>query len=374
MVPALVALVVGLGAGLDRLGVPVPTPMHGVDEVHGVLLVMGFVGTLIAIERAVALGHAIGYLAPAALGLGGVLLASGVTRDLSAVTVVLGATALVGLYVPLWRRQRDDAVLVQALGAVLALGGCLLWWGGVPMSAVVPWLSGFVVLTIAGERLELARVTMHDSVGRDLVLLAVGLCAAVVASLLWPGVGAAVLGALLLSIGIWLWRYDVARHTVRSSGLPRYMAGCMLTGQAWLVIAAAIWLVAGPLTAGPTYDASVHAVFLGYTMSMIMAHAPIILPAVTRLALPYHPMMYGPVVLLQASLVIRVWAGDALETHLARQVGGVGNAVAVLGFLVVAGWCARRASVFGTTDRDAATPGVTTRGAVGLTSAGRGSE
>ena len=93
MVPAMVALVVGLGAGLDRLGVPVPTLMHGFDDVHGALLVMGFVGTLIALERAVALGHAIGYLAPAVLGLGGVLLVSDVTRGLGPMTIVLGATA-----------------------------------------------------------------------------------------------------------------------------------------------------------------------------------------------------------------------------------------------------------------------------------------
>ncbi|BFO21058.1 hypothetical protein SHKM778_74460 [Streptomyces sp. KM77-8] len=32
-----------------------------------------------------------------------------------------------------------------------------------------------------------------------------------------------------------------------------------------------------------------HAVFLGFVMSMIMAHAPVILPAVLRRPLPYHP-------------------------------------------------------------------------------------
>ena len=41
-----------------------------------------------------------------------------------------GVATLVAVYVPLWHRQRDDAVLVQALGAVLACGAALLWLGG----------------------------------------------------------------------------------------------------------------------------------------------------------------------------------------------------------------------------------------------------
>ena len=62
---------------------------------------------------------------------------------------------MVGVYVPLWRRQRDDAVLVQAFGAVLAAGAALLWLAGVDVPVLLPWLVGFVVLTIGGERLEL---------------------------------------------------------------------------------------------------------------------------------------------------------------------------------------------------------------------------
>ena len=74
--------------------------------------------------------------------------------------MAVGAAALVCLYVPLWRRQRDEAVLVQALGAVLALGAAVLWLGGAAVPLLAPWLVGFVVLTIAGERLELSRIAM----------------------------------------------------------------------------------------------------------------------------------------------------------------------------------------------------------------------
>ena len=94
--------------------------------------------------------------------------------------------------------------------------------------------------------------------------------------------------------------------------------------------------MAGPVLEGRAYDATVHAVFLGFTLSMIMAHAPSILPAVTRVPLPYRPAMWAPWLLLQVSLVLRLWGGDALGSDLAREVGGAGNAVALLLFFGVA--------------------------------------
>jgi hypothetical protein len=101
-------------------------------------------------------------------------------------------------------------------------------------------------------------------------------------------------------------------------------------------VAAGTWLVAGSVTDGAGYDAVVHAVFLGFTMSMVMAHAPVILPAVTGRALPYHPALYGPVVLLHASLAVRIWLGDGLDVPGAWQAGAVLNIVALLSFLAVA--------------------------------------
>ena len=251
--------------------------------------------------------------------------------------------ALAGLYVPLWRRQRDDAVLVQALGAVLALGSAVLWLGGAAVPVLAPWLVGFVVLTIAGERLELARIAMGPAAGSTLVLLASGLMTAVMAALLWPRPGTSVLGAALLALTGWLAVHDVARRTIHAAGLSRYMAGCMLAGYCWLGVAGAIWLLGGPALEGVRYDAVLHAVFLGFTISMVMAHAPVILPAVLRRPLPYHPALIAPAALLHASLALRLWAGDTLGNHGAWVTGGVLNIVAVLSFLAVAIGCLTRA-------------------------------
>jgi hypothetical protein len=333
-----VALLAGLDAALMLLGLPAPVSAARLPEVHGMLLVLGFVGTLIALERAVALGRRVGYLAPGLLGAGALMLVSPAPLAAGRAVLLAGTVATTAVYVPLWRRQRDDAVLVQALGAVLAVGAATLWLGGVAVPGLLPWLVGFIVLTIAGERLDLARIAMGPEAGRSLVLLSAAVVVGAAGSLLWPAVGTPALGLVLLVLVAWLVLHDVARRTVRSAGLVRFMAASMLAGYFWLAVAASVWLLGGPAGEGVGYDAVVHAVFLGFTLSMIMAHAPVILPAVLRRPMAYHPALLVPAAALQASLVLRLWVGDALGLHVAWQVGGALNIVSLLAFVGVAAW------------------------------------
>ncbi|HEU4568673.1 MAG TPA: hypothetical protein VFR99_11615 [Marmoricola sp.] len=332
------SMLAGLDAALMLLGVGAPVSADRLPDAHGMLMVLGFVGTLVCLERAVALGRAAGYAAPALLGAGSLLLLAPVPPAVGRTGLVLGMVAMCGVYVPLWRRQRDDAVLVQGLGAVLGAGAATMWLGGADVSAFLPWLAGFLVLTIAGERLELARLAMGPQAGPILVSLSVAVMAGTVASLLWPTAGYPLLGATLLALTGWLLVHDVARRTVRSVGLTRFMAASMLAGYFWLLVTAGTWLLHGEATAGPAYDVVVHATFLGFTISMIMAHAPVILPAVLRRPLPYRPVLWAPLVLLHASLAVRLWLGDARGVHVAWQVGGALNVVALLLFFGLAAW------------------------------------
>jgi len=345
LLPAGVALLAGLDSGLLLLGLPAPVTTQRLPDAHGMVMVLGFVGTVIALERAVALRRRAGFAAPALLGIGGLLVTSPAPLRLGQLAMVAGAAALVAVYVPLWRRQRDDAVLVQAFGAVLATGGAMLWLGGMSVAHLLPWLASFIVLTIAGERLELARVMLlaTTTVGQ-LIGLSAMITLGTVLTLLWPVVGYPVFGLSLLALVGWLMAHDVARRTIRAQGLPRFMAGCLLAGYAWLAVAGAIWLSAGGVTDGPAYDAVIHAVFLGFTMSMIMAHAPVILPAVLGCRLPYHPVMIAAPVLLHTSLVLRLVVGDWGGVDLARQIGGGLNVLALLGFAVLTAGAAIRAS------------------------------
>lgn len=337
LLPGGFALLAGLDAGLLRLGLPAPVDTVRLAEVHGIVLVLGFVGTVIALERAVASGRRWCYLAPVCLGLGAALLVTPAPRRLADVALLAGAALLVAVYVPLWRRSWDAAVLVQAAGAVLATCAALLWAAGLPVSDLIGWLAGFLVLTIAGERLELARVAIAGTHAESLLVgTASALVVGAVAQLLWPTVGFVVLGVAMLGIVWWLLRFDVARCTVHTTGLTRYMAVCLLAGYAWLTVPGLAWLLIGQVSSGRGYDAIVHAVMLGFVLSMIMAHAPVILPAVIRRPLPYTPLMYAPVALLHASLLLRVAIGDVRGVEWAVQAGGVLNIVAVLAFIGVA--------------------------------------
>jgi hypothetical protein len=132
--------------------------------------------------------------------------------------------------------------------------------------------------------------------------------------------------------------------------VTRFIAASLLPGYAWLAVAGAMWLAVGVPLAGPAYDASLHALFLGFVMSMVFGHAPVILPAVLRLPLPYRPRFYAHLALLHAGLLVRIVGGDLLGSVAAWQLGGVLNVTALLVFLassvvaVIGGRKAQRAT------------------------------
>ena len=265
MVPAGLALLAGLDAGLVLLGLPAPVTTARLPETHGMLLTLGFVGTLISLERATAYARPLGFIAPALLGAGGVLMVVAPVPLIAAkIVLAAGAAAFVLLYIPLWQRQYDAALLTQLLAAGLALCGAVIWIGQSEMTRVIPWLIGFLVLTIAAERVELARITMGAHAGSRLLVHAWAVTAALAVGLVLPDFGAILLGVVLLSLTGWLVLHDIARRTINAAGVTRYMAACILAGYVWLAVAALVLLLGYP-TAQPAYDAVIHAVFLGYT-------------------------------------------------------------------------------------------------------------
>ena len=85
-------------------------------------------------------------------------------------------------------------------------------------------------------------------------------------------------------------------------------------------------------SAGPRYDAMLHAIFLRFVFSMIFAHAPIILPTITGLVLPFQSIFYLHVGLLHLSLSLRI-AGDVAQLLWLQRWGGLLNVAAILLFL-----------------------------------------
>lgn len=329
------SLVAGVAAGLQRLGWPIPLPGVQVVAAHGPLMICGFFGTLISLERAVALGRRWAYLAPVAAGVGAAALLAGPSATYGRALLTAASAVLTVASIHVFARQRAMFTFTLAAGAACWLIGNGLWLGNRPLHAAVPWWIGFLVLTIAGERLELSRLLPPSAGARGLFAFIVFvLLVSMAAAAAWPAPGTLVQGAALLALALWLLGADLARRTVRERGLTRFIAVCLLSGYVWLVAGATTILAAGGLLPGtPAYDAAIHALMLGFVFSMVFGHAPVILPAVLRVSLPYHPGFYGPLVLLHASLALRL-AGDAVSSFPLRSAGGMLNALALLVFVV----------------------------------------
>jgi len=335
LVLAFASLFAGMAAGLLRLGWPFPPPVAQLALLHGPLMACGFFGTVIGLERAVALSRRWGYLAPLLSGAGAAAAMVGLPAQIAALLVALGSAVLLAASVLFYRRQRELFTLTLALGALCWLLGNLQWLAGRPIHAAVPFWIGFLVLTIAGERLELSRVLPQSANARRVFVAALAILLGAIAwsALAWKP-GTLLLGAGMLLLALWLMRQDVARRTVRGRGLPRFIAVCLLTGYGWLALSGTMIIATGGLAyAGPGYDAALHAVLLGFVFSMVFGHAPIILPAVLRVAVPYAPYFYLPLALLHLSLLLRV-AGDWNVTAPWRAWGGALNGVALIAFVL----------------------------------------
>jgi hypothetical protein len=316
LVLGFVSLALGVAGGLARLGAAIPAPPAAI-ALHGALMVSGFLGTVIGLERAVALGRPWAYGAPLASGAGGICLILGLAVPGFAL-MALGAALLVAASVAVLVRQPSLEMATLLAGAIAWLAGNLSLYAGLP---AVPWWIAFFALTIGGERLELSRYLKRPPAVRLQFL-------ALVILLLVTPLEPRTLGLVLVLLAAWLLAYDLARVTVRQQGLARYIAVCLLSGYAWLALGGVL------MAAQVAYDAALHAIFVGFVFSMVFGHAPVILPAVLRVKLPYHPALYAPLALLHASLLARVL--------LPAPLGAWGNAAAIALFIVTAATLALR--------------------------------
>ena len=147
----------------------------------------------------------------------------------------------------------------------------------------------------------------------------------------------------IISLSLWLLRYDIAWRNAGRSGLPRFMAVALLLGYLWLGVGGFLWTVyADSFTAGPEYDAMLHAIFLGFAFSMIFAHAPVIFPSITGITIAFHNSFYIHLALLHVSLAFRI-IGDFQGLVALRQWGGLFNIGAILLFLANNVWSATHA-------------------------------
>ena len=129
-------------------------------------------------------------------------------------------------------------------------------------------------------------------------------------------------------------RYDIARRTVRI-GVTRFMACALLAGYVWLACAGILWTAYAALSDGPGLRRLAARGVPRVRMSMVFAHAPVIVPAVLRVQLPFRRGFYVHLGLLHASLALRLVGGDLAGSTALWQWGGIAGEVAILLFLTV---------------------------------------
>lgn len=328
-----ICLALGVASGLIRLGWGITALDTDIAAMHGPLMISGFLGTVISLERAVAIGQRWTYLGPFSAAVGSFALLTGaywigIGMIFLASIVILLASASIFL------RQQAMFTFTLLLGSLYWVVGNLLWMNGAAIVELVPWWIGFLVLTIAGERLELTRMLPPSRHGNHLffAIVAIFSCGAI-ATTLSATAKIVAFSATLTLLALWLLWYDIAKKTVRQHGLTRYVAVCLLSGYVWLLAGGLIGLLISPLHPGSSYDAFLHAVLVGFVFSMIFGHAPVIFPAVTGFRIPYHSAFYLPLALLHLSLVIRI-GGDLASIADWRTSGSALNALALALFIL----------------------------------------
>ena len=314
-----VALLAGVAGGLMRAGVALPPAGDWLGEAavaHAFLMVCCVLGTVIAIERAVALKAALCFAGPLASGLAGIAQLGGAGQA-AAWLVVAASLAFVAVNAALVRRQRAAHTVLLLLGALCWAVGSLGYALAAPVSEL-PWWFAFLVLTIAAERLEMTRL-MRRRPGAQSALYAI-----LGALLLGAAASGVLYGLALAALAVWLLVFDIARRTVHARGLSRYMAVCLLLGYGWLLVAGLAW--AATSAGWPYRDAALHGLALGFITGMVFGHAPVILPAIARIKLRFGWAWYLPLTTLHASLVLRLFGGEL-------GAGAAGNALALAAFI-----------------------------------------
>jgi len=297
------AVLTGIWRLAATRGFPVP-PVPAVWPPHGHWMVGGFLAVLIMVERMAVLPPGWLVWVPFLYAFGAVTVHTGWAVGRGAVILgFLGWTVHRVRAIRVYRTPEKPLIEVAALGlltlAVTRPGGLT----GRPDVALAG--LGAIVSVIAVERLEF--LLRGRALGPRVVWASLfGWMALLAGSALWGPLPLPTLGLATVLMTGGVLAHDVAvRAAVRvfrggagstSGGLPPlygFLTRALLVAYAWMGLGGALlagWDALPPATAK---DLVYHAVGLGFIFTMILAHAPVILPAL----LGGSPVRRAPAVL-----------------------------------------------------------------------------
>jgi hypothetical protein len=296
-------------------------------------MIGGFLCTLISLEKTIPLKRKILFLIPVFNALTVLILLPG-WYAVGIGCMIAGAVGIVVLFSFYFLSQPGDpSNQVMLAGSVLLLIGDILFAVHRFYPVAVMWWIGFVLFIITGERLELSKFLPVSARAKQLLLLLLFLFPL---GLILPqhGIGKYFSGVASVGVSVWLLKHDVIRIGLWKEGLVKFSAMALLIGNIALLLDGLLLVLSGEQVY--TYDSFVHTFFIGYVMTMIFAHGPMILPGVLGISIkPYHPVLYMWLFLLFVSLCLRLFANVILDTGL-RKISGLASALCmVLYFLTL---------------------------------------
>jgi hypothetical protein len=324
---AILSLILGIWGGWIRMGwgLPIPTPVP--VSSHGVFMVDGFLGTLISLKRVATL-HKIGlFVIPLTFGLSMPLFLLGLPH-VSQLFLILGSVGYASLCIYNYLKYKHEGEFLLLIGAAFQLLGhvVLTKTNSYPM-AFAAWML-FLIFTIVGERLDLTKFLPRGKYQK--AELYFWLLAITLSSAMYHIGAAKILGFSLIGLSQWLIRNDIALVNITKTNNYKFLGISLLVAFAWLATTGIIGFLSSPFL----YDALLHSFFIGFVFNMILAHAPIIFPALLKINhKPFHPVLYLWLVLLNLALAVRI-IGDFIENSDWRLYGALFNGLAFIGYLV----------------------------------------
>ncbi len=325
---AMLCLLSGLYSGLNRIGwnlYATPLTAH-----HGAIMVGGFLGTLIALEKIIPLKKKSLYLIP-------IVNASSVVffffnqPKVSIYILVVSSIALAFVFLYYYRIQRERIYILMFIGAICWLTGNVLLLTKFFYPLAFPWWAAFVLFIIAAERMELMKFRPISRFNKNIFIVLL-MCFIIGVLFSFHGAGNLICGLSLVGSSLWLLKNDMIGINVKKTNLPRFTAISLLTGYVCLLLTGIFFFSLSDQWL--TYDAIVHTFFIGFVFSMIFAHGPMILPGVMGIAVtPFNPILYVWLIVLHISWLIRIFADVLVELEV-RKMSGLLSALAILGYFI----------------------------------------
>lgn len=324
----MLSLLLGIYTGWLRMGWNFP--MTQAMGQHGLIMIGSFLGTLILIERIVAFKKNWLYILP-------LINASSLPafyfqeNRLALMFLLIGSTGLLVVYLITYRKYKEKYILIMMTGGALLITGLLMLLVNNRYPVAVPYWIGFLLLTILGERIDLAKFLPRGKIKEPMIWVFIFIFIAGL-FMQYHQAGHLLTGMGMILIAIWLMKYDIVNKSIKSFGIHQYIGLTLFSGYVWLSISGVFMVLNLDLVY--FYDALLHSFFLGYVFLMIFAHAPIIFPGVMGLSFtPFNRSLYLWIILLNLSLLLRVLA-DLIFLNFLRQISGIMNGMIIIGFFI----------------------------------------